>query len=45
VIADIGLHGHGLRIVERSISNFLPIMPFVLATLGLWAWLGAALSV
>jgi len=25
VIADMGLHGHGLRIVERPISNFLPI--------------------
>jgi phytoene dehydrogenase-like protein len=25
VIADLGLHGHGLRIVERPISNFLPI--------------------
>jgi phytoene dehydrogenase-like protein len=25
VIADMGLHGHGLRIVERPISNFLPV--------------------
>jgi phytoene dehydrogenase-like protein len=25
VIADMGLHGHGLRIVERPIANFLPI--------------------
>ena len=25
VIADMGLHSHGLRIVERPISNFLPI--------------------
>src|SRR4249920_1605976 len=25
VIADMGLHGLGLRIVERPISNFLPI--------------------
>jgi phytoene dehydrogenase-like protein len=25
VITDMGLHGHGLRIVERPISNFLPI--------------------
>src|ERR1051326_5361142 len=25
VIADMGLHGHGLRIVERPISNFLPL--------------------
>jgi phytoene dehydrogenase-like protein len=25
VIADMGLHGHGLRVVERPISNFLPI--------------------
>jgi phytoene dehydrogenase-like protein len=25
VIADMDLHGHGLRIVERPISNFLPI--------------------
>src|ERR1700758_5568703 len=25
VIADMGLRGHGLRIVERPISNFLPI--------------------
>ena len=25
VIADMGLHGHGLRIVGRPISNFLPI--------------------
>ena len=25
VIADMGLHDHGLRIVERPISNFLPI--------------------
>jgi phytoene dehydrogenase-like protein len=25
VIADMGLYGHGLRIVERPISNFLPI--------------------
>jgi phytoene dehydrogenase-like protein len=24
VIADMGLHGHGLRIVERPIANFLP---------------------
>jgi hypothetical protein len=27
VIADIGPHSQGLRIVERSISNFLPIIP------------------
>src|SRR5437868_9420397 len=25
VIADMDLHGHGLRILERPISNFLPI--------------------
>jgi phytoene dehydrogenase-like protein len=25
VIADMGLHGHGLCIVERPIANFLPI--------------------
>jgi phytoene dehydrogenase-like protein len=25
VIADMNLHGHGLRIVERPISNFLPL--------------------
>src|ERR1700680_4412890 len=25
VIADMDLHGHGLRIVERPISNFLPL--------------------
>src|SRR6516165_5416359 len=25
IIADMGLHDHGLRIVERPISNFLPI--------------------
>jgi phytoene dehydrogenase-like protein len=25
VIADMDLHGHGLRIVERPIANFLPI--------------------
>ncbi len=25
VIADMDLHGHGLKIVERPISNFLPI--------------------
>jgi phytoene dehydrogenase-like protein len=25
VIADMGLHGHGLKILERPISNFLPI--------------------
>ena len=25
VIADMGLHGHGLRIVERPIANFLPL--------------------
>ena len=25
IIADMGLYGHGLRIVERPISNFLPI--------------------
>ena len=25
VIADMSLYGHGLRIVERPISNFLPI--------------------
>jgi len=25
VIADLDLHGHGLRIVERPISNFLPL--------------------
>jgi phytoene dehydrogenase-like protein len=27
VIADMGLHGHGLRIVGRPISNFLPLGP------------------
>jgi phytoene dehydrogenase-like protein len=25
VIADLDLHGHGLKIVERKLSNFLPI--------------------
>src|SRR3954463_12144336 len=25
VIADMDLHGHGLKILERPISNFLPI--------------------
>src|SRR3954451_24696316 len=25
VISDMNLHGHGLRIVERPISNFLPL--------------------
>ncbi|MGE0595219.1 MAG: phytoene desaturase family protein [Hyphomonadaceae bacterium] len=25
VIADLGLHRHGLRIVERKVSNFLPL--------------------
>src|SRR5215471_4478676 len=25
IIADMGLYGHGLRIVERPISNFLPL--------------------
>src|SRR3712207_403893 len=25
VIADLDLHGHGLRIVERRLANFLPL--------------------
>src|SRR5829696_7026805 len=25
VIRDLDLHGHGLRIVERQIANFLPL--------------------
>ena len=38
VIADMDLHGHGLRIVERPISNFLPINGAQLSETGGAGW-------